>query len=65
MQSVQCVVWSVKMQSMMYFQVQLQCVMYTLQCLGCRVLPAKDKNLAVESGWVKLKFKSEMKEETS
>ena len=28
----------------------------TMQCAGCSVLPAKDENLAVEKGRVKLKF---------
>ena len=27
---------------------QVQCVMYTVQCVGCSVMPAKDKDLAVE-----------------
>ena len=53
-QSVQCLVWSVEIQG--YLQVQVMCVMYTAQCAGFSVLPAKDEDLAVETGWVKLKF---------
>ena len=56
MQSVQCVVWSVQMQFPVHLQVQVQCVMYTVQCAGCSMLPAKDENLAVETGWANLKF---------
>ena len=29
---------------------QVQCVIYTVQCSGCSVLPAKDEDLAVETG---------------
>ena len=55
-QSVQCVVWSIQMQFLVHLQVQVQCVMYTVQCAGCSVLPAKDEDLEVGTGWVKLKF---------
>ena len=34
----------------MDFQVQVQCIMYTVQCAGCSVLPAKDRNSLVEAG---------------
>ena len=54
MQSVQCVVWSVHMQFPVHLQVQVECIMYTVQFAGCSVLPAKDGNLAVEKGWVKI-----------
>ena len=32
-----------------------KCVMYTVQCEGCSVLPAKDAYIAVETELVKLK----------
>ena len=38
-----------------HLQVKVQCVIYTVQCAGCNVLPAK-KNLAVKTGWVKFEF---------
>ena len=40
--------------------VQVQCVVYTVQCTGCTValsvLPAKNKDVAVETVLVKLKL---------
>ena len=41
---------SVQVQMPVHFQVQVQCVVYTVQCVGCSVLPAKDEELAVETG---------------
>ena len=46
LQSVKCVVSSVHVQFTGHFQVRVQCVMYTVQCAGCSVLPAKDGNLS-------------------
>ena len=50
MYSVQCVVGSVHVQIQGHLQVQVQCVMYAVQFAGCSVLPAKDEDLAVETG---------------
>ena len=50
MYSVQCVVGSVHVQILGHLQVKVQCVMYTVECAGCSVLPATDKDLAVETG---------------
>ena len=33
-----------------HLQGQVQCILYTVQCVGYSVLPAKDGNLAVETG---------------
>ena len=41
---------SVQVQMQVNLQVQVQSVVYTVQCVGCRVLPAKDEDLAVETG---------------
>ena len=38
------------MQFLVHLQVQVQCVMYIVHCAGCNMLPAKDGNLAVETG---------------
>ena len=54
--SEQCSMCSMSLQVQMqvylqvHFQVQVQCVVYTVQCVGCSVLPAKDEDLAVETG---------------
>ena len=48
--SVQCVVRSVHFQIPGFLQVQVQCVMYTVQYAGFSVLPAKDEDFAVETG---------------
>ena len=48
--SIQCELCNVHVQIQGYLQMQVQCVVYTLQCVGCSVLPAKDKDLAVETG---------------
>ena len=40
---------SVQVPMHVHFQVRVQCVVYTVQCVGCRVLPAKDEDLAVET----------------
>ena len=48
--SVQYVVWSVHVQIQGQLQVQVQNVMYIVQCAGRSVLPAKDEDLAVETG---------------
>ena len=55
--SEQCSMCSLSVQVQMYvhWQVQVQCVVYTVQCVGGSVLPAKDENLTVETGYVKLK----------
>ena len=37
-------------------RVQVQCVVYTVQCAGCSLLPAIGEGLEVETGQVKLKF---------
>ena len=50
MNSVQCVVLSVQVQMQVHFQVQVQCVVYTVQCVGSSVLPTKDEDLGVETG---------------
>ena len=42
----------VKMQT--HFQVPVQCVVYTVQCVGCILLSAKDEDYAVETEKVKL-----------
>ena len=47
-QGVQCVLLSVQVQ--VHVQVQVQCVVYTVQCVGCSVLPAKDEDLVFERG---------------
>ena len=52
MNSVQCV----QVQVQMNLQVQVHCIMYTVQCVGCSVLPAKNEDVAVETGLVKSKF---------
>ena len=44
------------MQSPVNLQVHVQCVMYTVQCAGGSVMPAKDEELAVETGCFKIKF---------
>ena len=44
--SVQCSMCSMKGP----LQLQVQCVMYNVQCAGCSVLFAKDEDLAVETG---------------
>ena len=41
---------SVLVQMQMNFQVQVRCVVYTVQCVESSVLPAKDEDLAVERG---------------
>ena len=41
---------SVQVQMQVHLQVQVQCVLYTAQCVGCSVLPAKDEDLAVKRG---------------
>ena len=41
------------MQFPVHLQVQVQCVMCSVQCAGWNLLPAKDENLAVEIGKVK------------
>ena len=46
--SEQCSMCSMSVQ--VHLQVQVQCVVYTVQCVGCSVLPAKDEDLAVETG---------------
>ena len=46
---------SVQTQMQVLFQVQVQCVVYTVQCIGCSGLPAKDEDLAVQTGYFKLK----------
>ena len=48
--SVQCVVWSVDVQIQGHLQVQVQCILYTVQCTGCSVMPTKDEDLAGEQG---------------
>ena len=48
--SVQYVVCSVCVQIQGHFQVQVNSVMYTVQCTGFSVLPASDEYLAVETG---------------
>ena len=59
---VQCAVFDTQYEVHMFrfrgmctVQVQVQCVMYTVQCEGYSVLPTKDKDLAVETGCFKLK----------
>ena len=32
------------------------CLVCNVHCAVCSVLPAKDEDLAVETGWVKLRF---------
>ena len=59
-------IMSLQVQMQVHFQVQVQCVVYTVQCVGpthctvytvgCSVLPAKDEDLAVETGGVKFRF---------
>ena len=49
-QSVQCLVLGAEMQFPVHLQVQVQCVMYTMQFVGCSVLPAKNVNLSVKTG---------------
>ena len=39
MYSVQCVVGSIQVQFQVHLQVQVQCVVYTVQCAVCSVLP--------------------------
>ena len=54
---------SVQVQMQVHFQMQVKwfvytvhcvncalCTVYTVQCVGCSVLPAKDEDLAVETG---------------
>ena len=43
-------IMSEQVQMQVYSQLQGQCVMYTVQCVGCTVLPAKDADLAVKTG---------------
>ena len=31
-------------------KVQVQCVVYTVQCVGCSVMPAKNEDLGDETG---------------
>ena len=38
----------VQMQLLLHLQVQ--CVVHTVQCVGCSVLAAKDEDLALETG---------------
>ena len=40
----------VQVQMQVQFHMQVQCVVYTVQCAGCSGLPAKDEDLAVETG---------------
>ena len=47
--SVQYVLSSVHVQIQGHLQVQVQCVMYAVQCAGCSVLPTKDEGLAVKT----------------
>ena len=54
--SVQYVVWSVHIQIQGHLQVLGAVCRCWVQCAGCSVLPAKYEDLAVETGWVKLKF---------
>ena len=53
--SEQCLMCSMSLQVQMqvHLQVQVQCVVYTVQCVGCSVLPVKDEDLAVETGYYK------------
>ena len=37
-------IMSVQVQMQVYFQVEVQCVVYTVLCVGCSVLPAKEKD---------------------
>ena len=50
--SEQCLMCSMSVQVQMHvhLHLQVQCVVYTAQCVGCSVLPAKDDDLAVETG---------------
>ena len=47
-----CSIFSISLQVQMqvHLKVQVQCVVYTVQCLGCSLLAAKDEDLAVETG---------------
>ena len=56
MYSVQRVVRIVQAQFQVHVQVQELCVVYTMQCAECSVLPATGEDLAVETGKVQYKF---------
>ena len=45
----ECAFRGVHVQVQGHLQVQVQCIMYTLQWAGCSVLPAKDEELAVKT----------------
>ena len=46
---------SVQVQMQVHLQVNVQCVVSTVQYVVCSMLPAKDADLAVTTGKVKLK----------
>ena len=56
MYSAQYVVGSLHVQIQGPFQVQVQCILFTVQCAGCSVMPAKDEDWAVETRWIKWKI---------
>ena len=51
---VQCVVQSIWVQ--VNLQVQVKCVVYTVQCIGCKLMLTPTEDLKVERGFVKLKI---------
>ena len=47
---------SIQVKMQVHLQMQVQCVVKTVQGVGCILLPAKDEDIAVETEKVKLKF---------
>ena len=47
----QCSMRSMRVQVQMkvHLHLQVQCIVYTVRCVGCSVLPAKDEDLEVET----------------